>query len=134
MVSCWQSYLKSLSLSSEQIELFIGHQANARILEAVGKQLNIDKDKLFKNIDYYGDTSSASIPIALCEVLHQGLIAEKKTILLAAFGADYSFGATVMKASSCSPVMCPEDHEELEQELTGMQILRQAINADLKVT
>jgi len=80
-------------LSKEQIDLIIPHQANLRIIEAVVKRLGVDSGKTFVNIQKYGNTSAASIPIALTEALEEGKIKPGARILLTAFGAGLSVAA-----------------------------------------
>lgn len=79
-----------------EIDLLVPHQANLRIVEAVGKKLPIDKNKVFTNLQHYGNTSAASIPIALCEAVESGAVAAQSTILMAAFGAGLTSAAAVV--------------------------------------
>ena len=71
----------------EDISLLIPHQANIRIIETVAKRIKIPREKVYVNIEEYGNTSSASIPIALNEALKEGRIKSGDYILLVAFGA-----------------------------------------------
>ena len=84
-------------LSLDDIDLIIPHQANLRIIEVAARQLSMSMDKMFVNIDRYGNTSAASIPIALVEALEQGRIGENSTILLVGFGAGLTWAAAVVK-------------------------------------
>jgi 3-oxoacyl-[acyl-carrier-protein] synthase-3 len=84
-------------LKSEQINLLIAHQANLRIIQAVAARLNLSKEKVYLNIQKYGNTSSASIPIALDEANRQGMIKEKDILLFNAFGAGFTWGAAVVR-------------------------------------
>ncbi len=81
----------------EDITLLIPHQANIRIIETVAKRIKIPREKVYVNIEEYGNTSSASIPIALNEALKQGRIKSGDYILLVAFGAGLTWGATLIK-------------------------------------
>lgn len=81
----------------EEIDLFIPHQANERIINAVGERLKIPAEKVYKNIERYGNTSAASIPIALDECVREGKIAEGDLVLLTAFGAGLVWGSVLMR-------------------------------------
>lgn len=78
------------------IDLVIPHQANIRIIDAVASRLGVERDRVFVNIDRYGNTSSASIPIALDEARRQGRVGEGSTILMTAFGGGLAWGASVV--------------------------------------
>ena len=81
----------------EEISLLIPHQANARIIESVAKRIKIPSDKVYVNIADYANTSSASIPIALDEVMRSGRLRKGEKILLVAFGAGLTWGATLIR-------------------------------------
>ena len=89
--------LDAARLTGNDIDLMIPHQANIRIIEATAKHANIPMDKVYVNVDRYGNTSSASIPIALDEALECGRIKEGSTVLLAAFGAGFTWGSAVVR-------------------------------------
>ena len=78
------------------IDLLIPHQANLRISHFVQKQFNLPDDKVFNNIMYYGNTTAASIPIAMSEAIEKGLITEGKTICLAAFGSGFTWASALI--------------------------------------
>ncbi len=84
-------------LSMEQIDWFIPHQANLRIIEAVGARFNIPLEKVIINVQNYANTSSASVPIALDEAIRSGKIKRGDNLLLAAFGAGLTAGAICLK-------------------------------------
>jgi len=79
------------------IDLFIPHQANARIIKSAAKYLKLDESKVFQNLQHYGNTSSASVPIALCEAIQSGRVQENDDLVLVGFGAGLTWGATVIK-------------------------------------
>jgi len=89
--------LQRNSLSIEDIALLIPHQANIRIIKTVAKNLNIPMDKVYANIDKYGNTSSASIPIAIDEANRRGLLKKDTYILFASFGSGLTWGASLIK-------------------------------------
>jgi 3-oxoacyl-[acyl-carrier-protein] synthase-3 len=89
--------LAANNLSTADIDIFIPHQANRRIIDAIGKRLGINGEQLFINLERYGNTSSASIPIALDEVNRDGRLKEGDIVLLDAFGGGMTWGATLIK-------------------------------------
>jgi 3-oxoacyl-[acyl-carrier-protein] synthase III len=84
-------------LTGNDIDLLIPHQANVRIIEATAKHANVSMDKVYVNVDRYGNTSSASIPIALDEALESGRIKEGMTVLLVGFGAGFTWASMVVR-------------------------------------
>ena len=84
-------------LSINDISLFIPHQANARIIEVAAKQLGIPLNKFFINLDKYGNTSAASIPIALCEAIEQGRCTEGDRLVMIGFGAGLTWASAVVQ-------------------------------------
>jgi 3-oxoacyl-[acyl-carrier-protein] synthase-3 len=84
-------------LSLDEIDLFVYHQANARILRAVGERLELPPEKVVDCIARYGNTSAASIPIALAEAEAEGALRDGARVLLAAFGAGFTWGGTVVE-------------------------------------
>jgi 3-oxoacyl-[acyl-carrier-protein] synthase-3 len=89
--------LDGAKLTGAEIDLLIPHQANIRIIEATAKHANVPMDKVFVNVDRYGNTSSASIPIALDEALAAGRIGDGATVLLVAFGAGFTWASMVVR-------------------------------------
>jgi 3-oxoacyl-[acyl-carrier-protein] synthase-3 len=89
--------LEKCDLKVDDIVLFIPHQMNARIIESVGKRLHFTDDQIFINIDKYGNTSAASIPIALDEARKTGRLKKGDIILLVAFGGGLTWGANVIQ-------------------------------------
>jgi 3-oxoacyl-[acyl-carrier-protein] synthase-3 len=81
----------------DDIDLFVYHQANARILTAVGERLGLDTDRVINCIDRYGNTSSATLPIALADARERGMLEPGMKVLLAAFGAGFTWGAGVIE-------------------------------------
>ena len=85
------------NLSIQDVGLVIPHQANYRITQAVQKRLGVSDDKVFSNIHKYGNTTAASVGIALTEALEEGKIQNNDIIVLAAFGAGFYWGSVVIK-------------------------------------
>lgn len=81
----------------EDVTHFVLHQANKRIIQAVAKRLKVDEDKFYTNLEYYGNTSAASIPIALDEGLKGNIIKKNDLIVMSGFGGGLTWGSTLIK-------------------------------------
>jgi 3-oxoacyl-[acyl-carrier-protein] synthase-3 len=84
-------------LCLSDIDLFIPHQANQRIIDASAKRLNLPREKVFTNLDRYGNTSAASVPISIAEAAETGLLQPGMNVVLVAFGAGLSWAANVVR-------------------------------------
>ncbi len=84
-------------LTQGDIDLIIPHQANIRIIEAVAKGLDLSMDRIYVNLDRYGNTSAASVPIALAEAVNEGRVQAGDKIVFVAFGAGFTSGAVAME-------------------------------------
>ncbi|NNJ09408.1 ketoacyl-ACP synthase III [Chloroflexales bacterium ZM16-3] len=89
--------VEGAGLSLDDIRLMIPHQANLRIIEATAKRLEIPMDRVMVNIDHYGNTSAASVPIALYEAVQQGRVHDGDYLLLTAFGGGLTWGSSVIR-------------------------------------
>ena len=89
--------LEANNLTSENINLLIPHQANLRITQMVQKRLGLSNDQVFSNIHKYGNTTAATIPIALAEAFNEGRIKEGDILVLAAFGAGFTWGSCLLR-------------------------------------
>ncbi len=89
--------LEKAGINANQIDWLIPHQANLRIIEATRQRLGLPKNRVYVNIDEYGNTSAASIPVALDEMLEKGLLKENNLVLAVAFGAGFTWGGFLMK-------------------------------------
>jgi len=81
----------------DEVALVVPHQANKRIADAVGERLGLPADKVFQNIERYGNTTAASVPIALTEARDQGRVKPGDLVVLAAFGSGFTWGATLIR-------------------------------------
>src|SRR5215204_5385110 len=97
MYTAAQEALRRCELDISQIKCVIPHQANRRIIDAVGERLGVKPDQLFVNLDKYGNTSAASVAIALDEAVESGRIQRGDLILLVVFGAGLTWGAAVIE-------------------------------------
>jgi 3-oxoacyl-[acyl-carrier-protein] synthase-3 len=92
-----EAALKAAKLSAADIDIFVPHQANVRIIDAATKRLGLSEEKVYVNIARYGNTSSASIPIALDELAQAGKLKKGKVIATVGFGAGLTWGANVLR-------------------------------------
>lgn len=91
------SILERNGLTTDDIDLIIPHQANMRIIEAIAKKLDLAQDRFFINLDKVGNTSAASIPIAMTEALSTGAIRPGIKVLLTAFGGGFTWGSAILQ-------------------------------------
>jgi len=84
-------------IDKNELDLVIPHQANMRITEAVRMRLGLPEEKVYSNIQKYGNTTAASIPIALSEAIAEGKIREKSLVCLAAFGSGFTWASALLR-------------------------------------
>jgi len=89
--------LEKNGLTVADLSLLIPHQANLRITQAVGAALQLPKEKVYSNVERYGNTTAASIPIALDECLEQGRIRDGDIVCLASFGSGFTWASTLLR-------------------------------------
>lgn len=89
--------LSAGNMTAADVDLFIPHQANMRIIDAIGKRLGVPEEKIYVNIERFGNTSSASIPLALDEANRNGLLKSGDLLLLDAFGGGMAWGALTLR-------------------------------------
>ena len=89
--------LEAASLTTDDMDVLIPHQANTRIIDHAVKRLKVDDASVFSNVERYGNTSAASIPVALCEAVDEGLVQPGSTVVMSGFGAGLSWGTVVWK-------------------------------------
>ena len=89
--------LEAADLTTHDMDVLIPHQANTRIIDHAVKRLKVDEASVFSNVERYGNTSAASIPVALCEAVEEGLVQGGSTVVLSGFGAGLSWGTVVWK-------------------------------------
>jgi len=89
--------LQNCGIDPAEIDLFVPHQANVRIIDAAAKRLNLTADKVFCDLEKYGNTSAASVPIALCEARQQNRIKHDDLIVMVGFGGGLTWASSVLK-------------------------------------
>ena len=97
MTEAAEKVMAESHLKPDQVDLFIPHQANMRIIEATARKLGFPMKKVFSNVQRYGNTSAASIPIALCEAAEAGALRVGDNVVLTSFGAGLSWAAVAMR-------------------------------------
>jgi len=97
MANACDEALSRAGMTADQVDLLIPHQANLRIIEATAKHAGLPMSKVMVNVDRYGNTSSASIPLALAQALAEGRVGPDSVLLLVAFGAGFTWGSAVIR-------------------------------------
>jgi 3-oxoacyl-[acyl-carrier-protein] synthase-3 len=127
--------IRNAGLQPSDIDLFIPHQANVRIIEAVAKGLDLPMERMFVNLDRYGNTSAASVPIALSEAVASGRVTVGDRIVIVAFGAGFTSGAVTlewtadpMRGAIGEAAVDPEDvHVRLPVDWSGVDPIPPAL-------
>ncbi len=125
MGECTVEAAKRAEWSESDIDLVIPHQANIRIIDAVRRRLGADEEKVYANIHKYGNTSAATIPIALSEALDEGRIEAGDRLILVAFGAGFTWGASAVVWGDRVTPLGTIDEEHPEPTVTGLDIMKQ---------
>lgn len=111
IASSVEDVLKQAELSIDDIALIVPHQANTRIIETAAKKLKLPLEKFFMNVEHTGNTSAASIPIALCDAVRDGRLKPDDNIILVGFGGGFTWGASLIKWDVTPPQVSFLDHE-----------------------
>ncbi|KII76690.1 ketoacyl-ACP synthase III [Vibrio renipiscarius] len=127
MSAAAQSVLTRSEMTTDNIDVVIPHQANLRIIQTLCDISGIDQDKAFVNIQHYGNTSAATVPIALCEAVEQGKISAGDNLLLAAFGAGLTWGAGHVKWGERLTPIAHSNAELPPCEQSALELLESAI-------
>jgi len=104
---CVQEALAKAELSLSEVDWIVPHQANQRIIDSAARSLGVPPEKFIVNLDRYGNTSAASIPLALCEAVADGRIQPDQTLVLVGFGGGLTWGASVVRWTGSKPVELP---------------------------
>ena len=106
-----QDVVKKADLTMDDIDLIIPHQANSRIIDHVAKKMKIPREKFFSNVDRTGNTSAASIPIALCDVVEKGLLRPDNNVIFVGFGGGLTWASVALKWDVTPPEISLLDRE-----------------------
>jgi len=115
MAASTTAALAQAGLSSDDVDFIVPHQANSRIIDATVKMLKLPPEKCIVNIEEYGNTSSASIPLALADAVKAGRVKDGNIVVLVAFGGGLSWGATVWRWSGAKVGRVPAQYQEPER-------------------
>ena len=116
--------MERAGVNLDDIDLLIPHQANARIIDATAKRLGVDSSKVYVNIHSYGNTSAATIPVALTEALEEGRIGPGATLALTAFGGGLSWGSAIYRWGDRIEPLSETDVDLPPTDLTTLDLLQ----------
>ena len=111
IASSIQEVLKMAEMSIDDVDLIIPHQANTRLIETAAKKLKLPMEKFYLNVERTGNTSAASIPIALCEAVAEGRLKPDDNVVFVGFGGGLTWGASLIKWDVSPPPVSFIDHE-----------------------
>ncbi|MCP3126766.1 ketoacyl-ACP synthase III [Shewanella sp. KJ2020] len=120
--------LEKCGVNKDEVDLVIPHQANERIIDTLVSRMKIPKEKAFVNIANYGNTSAATIPIAICDALEKGLIKPHQTILSCAFGAGLTSAALLLKWGERVTPVTQSDAQLPPCDKTGIELVKRAVD------
>ncbi|MCP4542370.1 MAG: ketoacyl-ACP synthase III [Chloroflexi bacterium] len=118
MSAATRQVVEQAGVELEDLKLVIPHQANQRIIESSTRSLGISPEKVFSNLELYGNTSSASIPIALCEAVEEGRVKQGDLVVCVGFGAGLTWGAAAIRWSLPLPLGPPSRQKLLRRRLS----------------
>ena len=119
--------LEKCGVDKDDIDWVIPHQANERIIDTLISRMKIPKEKAVVNIANYGNTSAATIPIAICDALEKGMIKPNQTILSCAFGAGLTSAAVLFKWGDRITPINQSDAELPPCDKTGIELVARAV-------
>jgi len=123
--------LQQLGMTTSNVDMIIPHQANLRIIESLAKHLAVDMSRVEVNIQAYGNTSAATIPVALVEALEAGRVKAGANILLAAFGAGLTRAAGLLRWGERTTPLATTDVDLPACDRTALEILGDSIKHTL---
>ncbi|RLV58356.1 ketoacyl-ACP synthase III [Parashewanella curva] len=120
--------LERCGVEKEDVDIVIPHQANERIIDTLVAKMRIPKEKAFVNIANYGNTSAATVPIAICDAIEQGRLKPNQTILSCAFGAGLTSAAMLLKWGDRVTPISESDAELPPCDQTGLELAKKAVD------
>ncbi|MFY8275255.1 ketoacyl-ACP synthase III [Pseudoalteromonas sp. SSDWG2] len=121
--------LNNAQLSLDDIDVLVPHQANLRIIQSIQQRLKVEDEKVMVNIDEYGNTSAATIAIALCEAVERGMIKPGANIMSAAFGAGLTWAASYIKWGQRITPLRQSTAQLPQCTQTGLELIAEAVKA-----
>jgi 3-oxoacyl-[acyl-carrier-protein] synthase-3 len=132
MASAAREVVQAAGLTMDDIALIVPHQANRRIIDSAARALNLPKDRFIVNLDRYGNTSTASIPIAICEAVEEGRIRPNDNLVLVGFGGGLTWGATVVQWNVTPKVEVSSLHRLSRRTVYALSGVRTAVRRGLR--
>lgn len=129
-----ESALGKLGLKSEHVKLIVPHQANLRIIEAVAKRTHVPMDRVYVNIQRYGNMSAATVPVALCEALEEGRVQPGDVLLMPGFGGGLTYCAHVVRWGDRTTPKGESAVDLPPNDRTALQIVRRLIEVKKVLT
>jgi 3-oxoacyl-[acyl-carrier-protein] synthase III len=120
-----ESVLKKISASADSVDLVVPHQANLRIIEAVAKRSHLPMERVFVNVQRYGNMSSATVPVALCEALEQGRVKPGGLVLMPGFGGGLTWCAHAVRWGDRVKPLRESDAELPANDRTALELIRE---------
>ena len=127
MTTAVDDVLNQVDCNISDIDILIPHQANLRIIQAIQSKVNLPDEAVMVNINKYGNTSAATIPIALCEAVEDGLIKPNSRIISAAFGAGLTWAASFIQWGERTTPIHPASHSLSECNQSGLDLIKDAV-------
>jgi 3-oxoacyl-[acyl-carrier-protein] synthase-3 len=128
-----EAALGKVGLTGKDVDLVVPHQANLRIIEALAKRMHVPAERVFVNIERYGNMSSATVPVALCEALEAGRVKPGATLLMPGFGGGLSYCAHVVRWGERVTPLGTSDAELPPNDRTALEIIRDVTTRKLEV-
>jgi 3-oxoacyl-[acyl-carrier-protein] synthase-3 len=129
-----ETALGKVGLKADNVDLVIPHQANLRIIEAVAKRTHVPMERVYVNIQRYGNMSAATVPVALCEALEEGRIAPGATLLMPAFGGGLTYCSHVVRWGERTSPRGESEVQLPPNERSALQIVRDLMEAKKVLT
>jgi 3-oxoacyl-[acyl-carrier-protein] synthase-3 len=123
MVAASETALARLGLTSEQVDLAVPHQANLRIIDAVAKKAHIPSQRVFVNVQRYGNMSAATVPVALCEALEEGRVRSGALLLMPGFGGGLTYCAHLVRWGERTRPLAESNVELPPNERTALELI-----------
>ncbi len=127
MAGASEAALGKLGLTAQDVDLIVPHQANYRIIEAVAKRVQVPMERVYTNVQRYGNMSAATVPVALCEAVEEGRVKPGATLLLPGFGGGLTFCAHVVRWGERVAPLAPSTAELAPNATPALELIRDVI-------
>jgi 3-oxoacyl-[acyl-carrier-protein] synthase III len=132
MAAASEATLARLKLTPDDVDLVVPHQANLRIIEAVARRARVPMERVFVNIERYGNMSAATVPVALCEALEQGRVRPGALLLLPGFGGGLSYCAHLVRWGERTTPRCASSVALPANERSALELVRECLARKLR--